>query len=120
MSNRFQDRGFVQLGSSPSAPVYVIITPTTAANSAISVIASANATTTILAANSNRVGATIYNNANKTMYLALAAGATNLNFTVALDSNGSYYEVPSNYTGIITGYWPAGVTGSAYATELTP
>lgn len=116
MSNRFQDRGFVQVGSSVVVPV--IVKPIPASTSAIASVDAANATTTILAANSNRLGATIYNNADKTMYLALAAGATSTNFTVALDANGAYYEVPFSYVGIITGYWDAGVTGKAYATEF--
>lgn len=118
MSNRFQDRGFVQVGSSVVVPV--IVKPLPASTSAITEVPGANATTTLLAANSARLGATIYNNTNKTMYLALASGATATNFTVALDANGAYYEVPFNYVGIITGYWPAGVSGNAYATEFEP
>lgn len=116
MSNRFQDRGFVQVGGSVLVPV--IVKPIPASTSAITPVAAANATTTVLAANANRLGATVYNNADKTMYLALASGATNTNFTVALDANGAYYEVPFSYVGIITAYWDAGVTGSAYATEF--
>lgn len=117
MSNRFQDRGFVQVGGSVLVPV--IVKPIPAANATIaSLTLAATTTTTLLAANSNRLGATIYNNTTGTLYVAYGAGATTTNYSVALDGNGAYLEVPFNYTGIITGYSVAG-GAAVLATEFT-
>lgn len=94
---------------------------TTTAQPATGTITSVNvavATTTILAANANRMGAILYNQDGMT-FVALAAGATSANYTVRLTAN-SYYEVPFPvYTGIITGSASAG-TNTVLATELTP
>jgi hypothetical protein len=86
-----------------------------------SVAGSASAVT-ILAANTNRLGATISNDSTAILYLLLGTGtASATNYTVALDQKGSvaaYFEVPFDYTGIITGIWASAV-GSARVTEFT-
>jgi hypothetical protein len=88
--------------------------PTTGTLTAVNV---AVATTTILAANANRLGAILYNSSGTT-FVALGAGASSSNFTVRLTAN-SYYEVPFPvYTGIITGSASVG-TNIVRATELT-
>lgn len=84
-------------------------TPTTVAASATS--------TTVLAANSNRRGATIWNESTATLYLKFGATASTTAFTVKL-SAGGYYEVPFNYTGVISGIWSA-ANGNALVEELT-
>jgi hypothetical protein len=77
---------------------------------------------TVLAANANRLGATISNDSTAILYLLLGTGtASATNYTVALDQKGSvaaYFEVPFDFTGIITGIW-ASATGSARVTEFT-
>jgi hypothetical protein len=75
---------------------------------------------TILAANSNRLGATILNTSTVTLYLRLSSSAaTTSNYTVALVAN-AYYEVPFWYSGQITGIWASDPgTGNANVTELT-
>jgi hypothetical protein len=81
-------------------------------------VAGSSSNTTILAANANRLGATIQNETNKNLYLRLGTPASTTNYTVLMVKN-SYYEVPFNYTGIITGIWESGVSGNARVTELT-
>lgn len=88
-------------------------------------IASAAADTLLLAANTARKGATIYNNADKVLHLKLGSGAaTTANSTIDLAAetaglSGGYYEVPYGFTGQIRGIWEAAPTGTANVVELT-
>ena len=78
-----------------------------------------NADTTILAANANRRGATIWNDSTAILYLLLASGtasATNASLSIPA---GGYYEVPFGYTGIIKGIWASDASGAARVTEFT-
>ncbi len=80
-------------------------------------VAGSNVSGTILAANANRQGATIYNDSSAILYLALASGtASSTSYTIQVAAAG-YYEVPGRYTGIITGVW-ASSTGNARVTEI--
>jgi hypothetical protein len=80
----------------------------------------------LLTANQYRTGATIYNNADRTLRLAFTAPATADNSVVALTAQdsgapGGYYEVPYGYTGTIYGIWdsvPSAPTGKANICEL--
>lgn len=81
------------------------------------------ASTTVLAANANRKGATFYNDSTATLYLALAnATASTTTYTVQIPNNG-YYELPvcdgGVYTGIVVGIWASDAGGSVRVTELT-
>jgi hypothetical protein len=80
-------------------------------------VASSATNVTLLASNANRLGATIYNDSNKRLYLKLGATASATSFTQILFGQG-YYEVPANYSGIIDGIWES-ANGSARITELT-
>lgn len=91
--------------------------PATGSNT--SVAGTVTASTTILAANTNRLGATIYNDSTALLYVSLGATCTTTNFTVIIPASG-YYEVPpadNPYVGIITGVW-ATATGNARVTEV--
>lgn len=106
----------------PSVPVYIVGTevesaPTTAENGAVTSVNASASNTTILAANSNRRGATVFNDSTAIVYLKLGSGSSSTSFTVRMDGYG-YYEVPFGYTGVITGTW-ASATGAARVTELT-
>jgi len=87
-----------------------------------SVAAGTAANTTVLAANTARLGATITNNGTAIMYINLGTAAASNRFTATLaplaSGIASYYEVPFRYTGVITGSWSA-ANGSAYVVELT-
>ncbi len=72
---------------------------------------------TVLAANTSRLGATVYNDSTAILYLKFGATASTTSFTVKLQAD-DYYEVPFGYVGILDGIW-ASATGSARVTELT-
>jgi hypothetical protein len=73
----------------------------------------------ILASNSSRLGATIYNDSTAALYLLLASGsASATNFTVKVAADG-YYEVPFGYTGAIDGVWASNASGNARVTEFS-
>lgn len=91
-----------------------IAKPATPSNSNVALSTSS---TTLLAANSNRLGAAIFNDSNKSLYVKLGASASSTSFTVEVPKAG-YYEVPFGYTGIIDGALSKG-TGTARVTELT-
>lgn len=82
-----------------------------------------NVSGTLLAANVNRLGASVYNHSDQILYLKLGSAASTTDFSVILAGNGSgvggYYEVPYGYTGIITGVWAADSSGSAKVTEMS-
>lgn len=80
-------------------------------------VASANTSSTLLAANSARLGATIFNDSTQVLYLKLGSTASSTSHTLQMAA-ASYYEVPFGYTGIIDGIWAA-ANGFARITELT-
>lgn len=89
-----------------------------ASASAQSSVPNAVATTTLLAPNAARRGATIYNDdAAATLRIKLGAAASAASFTYAIPPQG-YYEVPFGYTGVIDGIASA-ASGNARITELT-
>lgn len=81
-------------------------------------VADTAVSTTLLASNANRLGATIYNDSTVALYLKLGATASLTSFTVKMAADG-YYEVPFGYTGIIDGIWASDASGSARIVELT-
>ena len=86
-------------------------------------VSGAASSTSLLASNTARIGATITNESTATLYLLLGTGtASATNYTVAMAGASAvpytYYEVPARYTGQIKGIW-ASATGSARMTELT-
>jgi len=81
-------------------------------------VANAIANVTLKAANANRKGLMIYNDATgATLSIKLGATASATSFTVKLVA-GAYYEVPYGYTGIIDAIASA-AEGNARITELT-
>jgi len=83
-----------------------------------SIVASSLSDTTILASNTNRLGATIYNDSTQILYILLSnATSSNTVYTTQLIA-GSYYEVPFGYKGVIKGLWVS-ANGNARVTELT-
>lgn len=94
--------------------------PTTGTASSV---ADAASSTTILAANANRKGATVFNDSTSSLYLLLGAGTASTTNLTVLMAPGDYYELPvvqgGVYTGIISGIWSANSTGAARVTEFT-
>lgn len=89
-------------------------------SAAVTSVASQDTNVTLLAANANRIGATIYNTDTGPLYVKFGATATaTTSFTVRIVENG-YYEFPQPvYRGIVDGIWTSSSTGSAVITELT-
>lgn len=81
---------------------------------------SAAVSTTILAANTARLGATITNTDGNALDLDLSGGtASTTSYSVQI-APGGYFELPSPvYTGKITGIWTADGSGAALVTEFT-
>lgn len=90
------------------------------ATATVTSVSDTNTSTTILASNEYRLGATIINDSSAVLYLLLGSGdASTTNYTVRMAQYG-YYEVPFNYTGIIKGIWASDPNdGGARVTELT-
>lgn len=84
-----------------------------------SIVADAATSTTILAANASRKGASVYNDSTEALYLLVGAGTASPTVFTALVSPGGYYEVPFGYTGILVGIWAANASGSARVMEFT-
>lgn len=98
-------------------PTFVSITESTSETSTPTTVVSNTSNEIILAANSSRKGATIWNDSTATLYLEFGPIATTSAFTAKLFPGG-YYEVPFKYTGVISGIWSA-VNGNALVRELT-
>lgn len=79
----------------------------------------ANSTTsfTILAANANRKGASIFQEGSGNLFIFLGNGVSLTNYTARVITN-ALYEIPFGYTGIITGI-SSTTNGSVRITELT-
>ncbi|MBD2202757.1 hypothetical protein H6G33_17920 [Calothrix sp. FACHB-1219] len=96
--------------------VSTVVESTSSTSTPTSVNSSASSVT-ILEANVTRKGATIWNNSTATLYIEFGATASASAFTAKLLAGG-YYEVPFNYTGVISGIWSA-ANGAALVRELT-
>lgn len=83
----------------------------------ITTIAAEIASSVLLAANPDRKGAIVHNKSTSKLHLALSATATVTAYTAPLDPD-DYWEMPFNYTGVISGIWTA-ANGNAIVTELT-
>jgi hypothetical protein len=93
-----------------------VITMNSATSTPSNVSASAS-NVTVLAANTGRKGAMVYNDSTSILYLKYGATASATSFTVKMFPD-DYHEVPFGYTGIIDGIWVA-AAGAARVTELT-
>lgn len=100
----------------------VAVSQAKSATATLSNVASSATSVTVLASNAARLGATVANDSTAILYVKFGSTASTTSFTVYMPGTGggtpAYYEVPANYTGIITGIW-ASATGSARVMELT-
>lgn len=83
-------------------------------------VADSATSASLLAANTNRKGATVFNDSTAILYLLLVTGGTAsaTAFTIQIAAGG-YYEVPFGYTGALIGIWASDTAGSARITEFT-
>jgi hypothetical protein len=88
------------------------------ATGTVTTVASSASNVTILAANTSRIHATVFNASTAILYLNVSAtAATTAIYTVQIAPNG-YYEVPNDYQGQLSGIW-ASANGQANVTEMT-
>lgn len=91
----------------------------TYSTSAVTSVASAATSTSILASNANRRMAIMVNDSDKNVYVKLGATASTTSFSYKL-TPGQTLELPMPvYTGAIDAIWDAGPTGSMRVTEIT-
>lgn len=98
-------------------PVSGTLTIDTSSTGTLTQVAGATTSTTLLAANANRISATFYNNSTAILFLALNATASATAFSIRILPN-SYYDLPVTYRGAVSGIWNA-VNGNCQVTELT-
>lgn len=99
----------------------VIVDPARPSTGTHSTVAASTSAVTILAANSARKGATIYNRSNRDLAIILATTTPTSSVFDTLVQNNGYYELPFGYTGIVKGIWINGSSPSndAQVNELT-
>jgi hypothetical protein len=105
------------VSSTNPLPVSATFSTSTSTTNTNTSVGGSNTSVTILASNTSRKGATIYNDSSAILYLALISTASTTAYNVQMTAN-SYYEVPYAYTGVISGIW-ASSTGNARVNELT-
>lgn len=80
-------------------------------------VVSSATSVTLLAANTARIGATIFNDSTAILYVKLGTTASATSHTIQMAA-GTYYEVPFGYNGRIDGIW-ASANGNARITEFS-
>jgi hypothetical protein len=99
--------------SNPSASVTV---PSTSV-AATALITATLASQTLMAGNSKRATLTIFNDSTANLHIDFGKAVSLTDYAVKI-MPGGYYELPSNYIGIITGVWDA-VNGVARIRDLS-
>jgi hypothetical protein len=83
-----------------------------------SAVADSATSVTVLAANTQRLGAVVVNDSDQILYLKAGATATTSDYTYKVLPGGTV-EIPFGYSGVLDGIWAANSTGSARVTEFT-
>jgi hypothetical protein len=73
--------------------------------------------TLLLASNSERKGAAIWNDSTAVLYVLLSSGTASTTVATAKILADGYYETPPSYTGAIFGIWASDASGAARITE---
>lgn len=103
--------------SNPSTVEVNFPSSSAATASTVASVASPTSAATLLAPNSNRKGATIWNNSTARLFIDHGDSVASADFTARLEPGG-YYEAPFGYTGQIVGIWES-VNGNAQVREFT-
>jgi len=83
---------------------------------ALTQVTGSTSSVTILAANTNRKEALIFNNSTANLYLAFTGTASLTAFTVKMAAGASYVLPTPLYKGVVSGIWDA-ANGTAQVTE---
>jgi hypothetical protein len=111
------------INSAPVGTEYGLTTrplPVQCATSSVTSVSASNTSVTLLATNSNRKMAIIFNESVSVLFLKFGTVATTSSYTVKIQPGG-YYEFPENvYTGECDGVWQNNdANGYARITELS-
>lgn len=92
---------------------------TKSSTATLSSVSGSASSTSLLASNASRLGATFFNDSSAILWLKLGTTASTTSFTVRLMPN-DFWEIPGTYiyTGAIDGIWALS-TGAVRITELT-
>lgn len=102
----------------PTTHPTVISVPQKTGSPTTTLVADNSGSVTLLAANANRLGATIANDSSAALYIKLGGTASLTSYTARVAQYG-YYEVPFGYTGVIDGIWATDPgDGAARITEF--
>ena len=93
------------------------VLPAAASTAVVTSVASSATSVTLKAANTSRLGLSIYNNSTSTLYVKFGTTASATDFTIEMAPE-DFYEAYVRYTGRIDGVW-ASANGAALVTELT-
>lgn len=85
-------------------------------NSLVNSTGAGVANQTLIAANANRIAASVFNDSTANLFICLGAVATVNNFSVKLRP-GEYYEVLADFRGDVNGVWDV-AAGNSRNTEL--
>lgn len=110
--------GSNNIGDVDIASSVVLTTKLASATATLTNVNDTNVSTTLLASNSSRLGATIHNDSTAILYVKFGTTASTTSYTVKMVAD-SYYEVPYGYTGRIDGVWASDASGAARITEMT-
>lgn len=91
----------------------------TYSTSAVTSVTSAATSTSLLASNASRRQATMYNDADKAVYVKLGATASTSSFSYKLLPGQTLELANPVYTGAIDGIWDSSPTGSMRITEIS-
>lgn len=108
--------------SNPSATAHGLVVrniPVRSGTATTSQVADNAASTTLLASNTSRLGASIHNDSSAVLYVKHGTTASATDYSVRMVQY-SHYEVPFGYTGRIDGIWASDPgDGAARITEFT-
>ena len=88
-----------------------------AASATVTSVTSSASSVLVLAANTSRLGASVYNNSTQILYLKCGTTASATDFTVEMAPE-DYWEAPYGYTARLDGIWGA-ANGAALVTEFS-
>lgn len=100
-----------------------VVTQAAPGTGTITSVNDTNASTTLLAANTSRKGATFYNDSTVNLYLAMSDTTASATVYSVIVAPQQLYELPTCaggvYTGKVVGIWASDASGACRVTELT-
>lgn len=109
----------LQVGTESGTPLIAEAVNPSASQATVTSVPAAATDTELLAANAGRLGAVVFNDADRDLYVKLGTGASLTSFTRKVPPDGEY-QAPPRYVGAVHGIWGASVAGAARITELAP